>query len=150
MHSLLLVALALACGCKSAQRSISNSGFRGESSTHCSDPAFAYRGELSEFDVLAVKRDARFSNAEIAIALDGARQIKLKPGSSMMVIQSGAAFPDGAMTAELGRHFRLSPFSGLPKEPRPRDDKARAELSPALSFAESLRMAAARGGCETI
>jgi hypothetical protein len=41
---LLVLALALFCGCRSTQRSISNSGFHGESSTYSSDPAFAYRG----------------------------------------------------------------------------------------------------------
>jgi hypothetical protein len=33
------------------------------------------------------------------------------PGSTILLIQSGAIYPDGPMVAELGKHFSSVPFS---------------------------------------
>ena len=118
---LLIFACALLLGCAHKARSISNSGYRPDSgysgyrpADSGSDPAFAYRGELSEFDVLGITRGQATSESEIAEALDNARRVKLSPASSILLIQSGALFPDSAMVAELSKHFRVVPFSGLP------------------------------------
>ncbi len=154
-----LVAVATAAllfaGCAST-RSISNSGYREPdggwrraAGANVSDPGFAYHGELSEFDVLGIIRGNRASEADIQQALAGARQFRLKPGSSVLLIQSGAMFPDGPMVAALSSHFRVVPFSGVPPASRRKAD-SQFERADADSFAKSLRLAAARGGCDTI
>ena len=67
---IVLATCALLAGCAST-RSISNSDYREPgTASHTSpegysDPAFAYRGELSEFDVLGINRDATVSEEEI-------------------------------------------------------------------------------------
>src|SRR6476660_6528819 len=113
-------ACALLLGCAKV-RSISNSGYQantGYSGYHpadnSSDPAFIYRGELSEFDVLGITRGQSTSESEIAQALDNAKRVKLIPGSSVLLIQSGAVFPDAAMVTQLSKYFRIVPFSGVP------------------------------------
>src|SRR6266487_2742926 len=114
---LALAACALLAGCTST-RSISNSDYReaGPGSHTApaghSDPAFAYRGELSEFDLLGVVRDQSASEEDIQNALDKARPIRLKPHTTILLIQSGAMFPDGRMVAEMSKHFTVVPFSG--------------------------------------
>ena len=107
----LLICAALA-GCARSARSISNSAYQPEHryggdgrADAGTDPAFAYRGGLSEFDVLGITRGQATSEAEIAEALNSARRVKLGPGSSILLIQSGATFPDAPMVAELSKHF---------------------------------------------
>jgi len=142
----LAVAL-LAAGCAST-RSISNSGYRPRPSAERrpgsdrSDPGFDYRGELSEFDVLGVRRNQPASEEDIQQALNAAQAIRLKPQSAILLIQSGAMFPDGPMVEALSRHFRVIPFSGVPA--------ARGGNEEDASFSRSLRLAAARAGAETI
>src|ERR1022692_2570843 len=116
----IVIAAGLLAGCQST-RSISNSAYREEpgffgdrAPASGSDPAFTYRGELSEFDVLGIKRGAVASDTEIERTLNGAKRIRLRPGNSILLIQSGAMFPDGPMVSELSRHFRVMPFSGVP------------------------------------
>ena len=96
--------LATVMGCRST-RSISNSappdayGYapRGTST----DPGFEYRGELNEFDVLGVDRSQAASEEEIGRALAQAARVELKPGSRVLLVQSGAVFPDGPMVSEM-------------------------------------------------
>jgi hypothetical protein len=146
-----VVAVALlAAGCQST-RSISNSGHRELRSTRrcptpgVADPGFAYRGELSEFDVLGVRPDQTAFDEDIQQALQAAGSIQLKAQSTILLIQSGAIFPDSPMVEELGRHFHVVPFSGMPprKSSGPESDKD-------FSLSKSLRLVAARAGAETI
>jgi len=149
---LLLAGILL--GCRSI-RPISNSSYVNPSrnTAYCgpqvSDPAIAYRGELNEFDVLGIARGQMTSESEIHRALDQAKQVKLHPGNSILLIQSGAAFPDAPMVAALSKHFQIVPFSGVPfvssAESRPDYGSGNSE-----SFAKSLRLAAARGGNDFI
>ncbi|MGD0261763.1 MAG: aminopeptidase [Verrucomicrobiota bacterium] len=153
---LTICACAVLAGCARSIHSISNSGYQADRS-YCgyhpadagSDPAFTYRGELSEFDVLGITRGQTTSETEIAQALDNAKRVKLGPGSSILLIQSGAAFPDAPMVAELSKHFRVVPFSGLPACPAPTSAWHSRETEP-QSYAKSLRLAAARGGNDII
>jgi hypothetical protein len=145
-----VVVLLAAC---TSTRSISNSTYRepgtatGSATDGASDAAFAYRGELSEFDVLGVARDQTAFDDDIQVALEKARPVRLKPGSTLLLIQSGAAFPDGPIIDELGKHFTVVPFSGVP----PQRDPAGATGNPDnAGFSRSLRLAAARAGAETI
>ena len=149
---IVLATCALLAGCASS-RSISNSDYREPgTASHTSpaghsDPAFAYRGALSEFDILGVARDQTAFEEDIQQALDKARPIRLKPHSTILLIQSGAMFPDGPMVAELSKHFTVVPFSGRPPA---RDSIGSLESRDSTGFSRSLRLAAARAGAEAI
>ena len=137
-----LAVLAYTTGCETC--SISNSGYRARSYGGNS----MYRGELSDFDVLGVDRDQAISDSDIAKALDAAGHVKLRRGDAVVLIQSGAMFPDAPMAEELGRFLSVVPFTGVPNNPRTGggsgNEPARA------SYSKSLRLVAARGGCQTI
>jgi hypothetical protein len=120
-------------------RSISNSGYQAEGWGRASGASPLYAGELSPYDVLGLDPTHGASNAEIQAALTAPRQpIAIRRGSSLMVVQSGAAFPDPEMTSELERYYAVSPFTGVP-----------LKASPA-SYTQLLRLAAAKGGFETV
>ena len=148
----ILAACALLAGCVST-RSISNSDYREPGTAGRivpegqSDPAFAYRGELSEFDLLGVARDQTAFDQDIQQALEKVRPIRLKPNSTILLIQSGAIFPDGPMVAELSKRFTVVPFSGRPPA---NDSFGGLVSSDSASLSRSLRLAAARAGAETI
>jgi hypothetical protein len=151
----MVITLLLFAGCKTT-RSISHSGYHEAKSAHYyaphpngSDPGFEYRGELSEFDVLGITRGTSTSDADIQEALRVAKRMPLKPGSSLLLIQSGAMFPDGPMVNELSRTFRVVPFSGVPPVSR-RTTDGPYESADAGNFSKSLRLAGARGGCDTV
>jgi len=146
----------LLAGCVKSVRSISHSNYRegavsGEyqPGDPGSDPAFNYRGELSEYDILGITRGGVTSETEIRRALDQAKHVRLRPGSSLLLIQSGAVFPDGPMVTELGKHFTVIPFSGVPQV-RKTTAGERTESFDPESYAKSLRLTAARGGAEVI
>jgi hypothetical protein len=65
----------------------------------------------------------------------------------VLLIQSGAAFPDGGMVTELSKHFQVVPFSGIP--PAKPDPSQTDGLRPE-SYSRLLRLAAAKGGNDTI
>lgn len=140
-HSLLvtlscgLLAILLA-GC-TRTRSISNSGYpeAGPRGAQAKSP------ELSEFDVLGLQRSGAVTDQEIQQVLDAAARVRVRKGSSLLVIQSGAYQPDSPMTQALGKHVNVVPFNGQS------DSVARDAGS---SYAKALRLAAARAGCETV
>jgi hypothetical protein len=148
---MLLAACALMASCAHT-RSISNSGYhdpeagRQFAPRDSSDPGFAYRGELSEFEVLGVARDRHAFEEDIQQALENARPVKLKSDATLLLIQSGAMFPDSGMVTNLSRHFTVVPFSGVPNQRMAGTDNNDTDYS----FSKSLRLAAARGGAETI
>lgn len=152
----LTICLALLVGCAKNVRSLSNSGYRDTTRTGhylpnqtASDPGFEYRGELSEFDVLGLARGEAASEADIQQALANASQLRLKPGAAVLLIQSGAVFPDAPMVGALSEHFRVVPFTGVPPVSR-RTVDGQFERYDAGDYSRSLRLAAARGGCDTI
>jgi len=136
--------LVFLAGCHT--RSISNSGYRAGGFNF--GGGSLYRGELNEFDVLGVNRDQSITDSDIARALDTPARVKLRRGSSLLLLQSGALFPDEPMINELGRFVSVVPFSGVPADTR--RGEAKPEEGPRASYAKSLRLAAAKGGCETI
>ena len=136
---LAIVSLGLV-GCET--RSISNAGYQA-GGYYSSGRNPLYHGELSEFDVLGTGRDQTISEEEIGKALDNALQVQIKRGSSILLVQSGAAFPDETMMQELRKSVSVTPFSGQP-QPTP---KAEAEKT---SYSKSIRMTAAKGGFQTI
>jgi len=148
--------MVLVAGCSRTVRPLSDASYREATQSiyrgprpAVTDPAFAYHGELSEFDVLGLTRDSNASEADIQRALDGVKKLSLKPGASILLIQSGAIFPDGEMVKRLAEHFRVVPFSGVPPVSR-RTKDGPSERFDAESFSRSLRLAAARGGCDTV
>ncbi|PWU20641.1 MAG: aminopeptidase [Verrucomicrobia bacterium] len=144
-----LLACALCAGCQTSTRSISHSGYSEAGRAPTTDPGFEYRGELSEFDVLGISRGDLVSDAEIQSALAKATGVRLHPGSSVLLIQSGALFPDGDMVSELGKHFRVVPFSGTPPSNKTANTPQSESLDPE-SYSKSLRLTAARSGSDVI
>ncbi len=131
----LLAALSIAfCGCST--RSISNSGFDGGYRLY--NPHYA--GELTEFDVLGIDPGVNISDEDIAESLSSSRSVKLKKGDAIMLIQSGAMFPDEPMLDEFEKHFTTMSFSGIPLS---RTDKSGSN---SLNYGRGLRLAAAKGG----
>lgn len=132
-----VVLIGFLAGCTTT-RSISNSGYdtRGYYGGN-----FGYRGELSEFDVLGIESAGDVSEETIrdALATPSDRKL-LQRGAPVLLIQSGATFPDEAMLGHLKDVFSVTAFSGVP-----RIDPERKQ-----SYAGSLRLAAARGGVGTI
>ena len=150
LEALPMIALcALLVGCQST-RSISNSSPTRAShggTVGSSDPGFEYRGELNEFDVLGLDRTRIATEEEIARSLDQAKAVELKPSSRVLLVQSGAVFPDGRMVSEMEKRFRVVPFSGVPLNYRTATDPEPPEP---FSYSKNLRLAAARAGAETI
>lgn len=128
-----LVALVALSGC--ATRSISNSGYP-DSYYGRND---MYAGELSEFSVLGIDPAVEITEQNITEAFNAERGVALKPGNALLLIQSGAQFPDEPMQRELSKHFRVVPFSGAVDK-----DSAKVNLS------KPLRLAAAQGKCDVI
>jgi len=98
-----------------------------------------YTGELSEFSVLGIDPAVEISEERIAEAFNNEHQVSMKPGTALLLIQSGAQFPDEPMQRELSKHFRIVPFSGAV-------DKESAKIN----LSKPLRLAAAQGQCDVI
>jgi hypothetical protein len=147
-----LVGLALALtGCET--RSISDSGYnrdRYEST--------GYRGELTEFDVLGVDNVSNVSDADITAELKNSKGARLQRNSKILLIQSGADFPDAAMAEAMSQHLAVTTFSGKPETDRVArpswetmpSTQVAASNEPKLSYSKSLRLTAARGGYDKI
>jgi len=148
-----LAAAMLLAACTTT-RSISNSRSHYDTTqSRCfiprppADPGFEYRGELNEFDVLGIERARLTTEEEIQSALHGAKSMQLAPGSSILLVQSGAVFPDGSMMHDLKSRFHVTPFSGIPPHRR---TMSNPEPPEEFSYSKSLRLAAARAGAETV
>lgn len=115
--ALLLVALLGAC----ATRSISNPAMPWY------DGNSAYQGELSDFDV---------TGTGPAISDAPAGVVRLQPRQRVLLVQSGAMFPDQALVSAFAEHFAVDCASGMPP---------RAETSP-RGFADAAR----RGGYRAV
>lgn len=134
----MLALLALAA-CET--RSISDSGYRAGGSGRGSSNPF-YRGELTAYDVLGIDADKPVSDDDIRKALSAKQPLAARKGSAVMLVQSGAAFPDHDMVAALERYYTVAAFSGVP---------AQASSNPeAAKYAQLFRLAAAKGGYQTI
>jgi len=128
-----LLALLFAAGC--ATRSISNS----DSPNNYYGRDSLYQGELSEFNVLGIDPSEPITEERITQEFASSHRIEIKPGSSLLLIQSGAPFPDEPMQRELAKHFQVGPFSGVLNE-----------QSSKSNYAKALRLTAAQGGYDYI
>lgn len=124
----------LLAGCES--RSISDSGYHGGRGGSYYGRG-GYEGELAESDVVGapVNPGGTVSEADIQRALHGSRPVHAAPGTSLIVVQSGAQTPDDAMLQALNRRYQVQPFSGLPSAQSERTE-----------YSKRLRLAAAQGG----
>ena len=132
----LLGAVVLLAGCTT--RSISNSGFKdhGRRSTELG----GYTGELSTLDVVGIGADTTVTEDDIQAALRRPGGAKLGRASKVLLIQSGADFPDAPMLEAMRRRFDVAAFSGRPP----------AKSEPNAAFAKTLRLVAAKGGYDKI
>lgn len=144
LSSVLALVVLVACtGCMT--RSISNSGY----GYYGREPL--YQGELSEFDLLGIERDKPISDEDIAAAFNKPDKLRLKRNSAVLLVQSGAMFPDDPMQAEMSRHFKVAPFSGIPQTTKDTQNSVTPSAGPgSASLSKALRMAAAQGGYDYI
>lgn len=136
-----LFAAALLSGCQT--RSISDSGYHGN---YCGSSPL-YHGELTAFDVIGIDPDRQISDRDIQQALMAKQSIFVKKGSAIMLVQSGAPFADPEMVNAFQRYYSVSTFSGVPAEEPHRPGFS--DLPP-VSYSQLFRLAAAKGGFETI
>ncbi len=136
----IIVFSLLISGC--ATRSISDSGYRdgryyGGNSQ--------YQGELNELSVLGVNNNEDISENDIKSAISKSEKIALRRGDQIILIQSGARFPDTSMTGKVDRYFQIIPLSGIPDKPHYVHGQEKE-----TSLNKTLRLAAARSGVGTI
>ena len=135
-------AALLLAGCKTVRSISDTSPARTNAGNNpieqAANPAFEYRGELSELDVLGINRGEIVNESDIQNALDTARPLRLRQGASVLLIQSGAAFPDGGMMTALQKNFAVVPFPGVPPIRRNRMGVFTESLD-AQSYSKSLR-----------
>ncbi|MBL9189870.1 MAG: hypothetical protein JNK23_20490 [Opitutaceae bacterium] len=122
-------------------RSISNSDYDAAyGSGRYGKVAGNYAGELSELDVIGASLDAGTSETEIQNALRDHAPARLGRTSKVLLIQSGADFPDSPMLEALSARFAVAGFSGKP---------VRGSAT-GPDYARALRLVAARGGYDKI
>jgi hypothetical protein len=143
-HTLLfLLAAVLTVGCQT--RSISNSDYRG---------TWGYRGELSELEVLGVNSKQKITEADIQVALKADAKISLKRGDRIVLVQSGAQFPDGPVLEEMKPYYSVVPLSGVPaygdRYVRYGRRGQFEDAAPQQPIDKSLRLAAAKAGAKTL
>lgn len=137
-------------------RSISDSGYRGDGRYGQASGANPfYRGELSELDVLGIERNQTVTEDDIRRAFSDKQPLTVKKGTSILLVQSGAMFPDTPMLKAFEKYYAVAGFTGVPDRPnapgsRPTATTAANATSQPGSYAMTLRLAAAKGGYEKI
>ncbi len=132
-------ALILLAGC--ATRSISDSSYEAaHESGRSNRQSPAPTKELSEFDVLGINVADNPTDDDIAAAIASSNAAALKRDSRIVLIQSGAAYPDSPMLESMRKHFTVEGFSGV----------AAHRPEPTQSYARTLRLIAAKGGFDKI
>ncbi len=138
--SLCMVFLITLTGCK--HRPISNSGYD-------SNPLF--RGELNELAILGIDANDSISESDIQLAIQKQGQIKLSRRDKIVLIQSGARFPDDAFLEEIEALYQVIPLSGIPnnRTESPFGNRSNeVDTDPPLD--KALRLTAARAGASTV
>ena len=97
--------------------------------------------QLKENEVLGLRNTRRVDDDDISRILDEASALKIKEGSRILLVQSGAAHPDKDMIDELSKRFVVIPHTGIPNEVRTNPDD---------DVSKSLRLAAAHSKAETL
>lgn len=147
-----LAAAVLLAACET--RSISDSGYRGGNHYAYgggSNPL--YRGELHDWEILGIDRGQPISNADILAAFGDKQPLMVKKGTNILLVQSGAMFPDTPMVKAFERYYTVAGFSGVPDRPNApgaRTAPGAAADTSASNYANLLRLAAAKGGYEKV
>lgn len=133
-----VIVVCAATGCLRA-RSISNADYGYGGYWGGAD---RYQGELSEFSLLGIDPGQTVNDADIVNEYAKPKLTRMAPGSSVLLIQSGAQFPDEPMQRLMAEHFTVGPFSGVPV--------AKPEEGQPAGLSKALRLAAAQGGYDYI
>ncbi|MCP4402910.1 MAG: aminopeptidase [bacterium] len=142
---LVLSLLVVSC----TTRSISDSGYQeNRGYYHRYDDNAFYRGELNELAVLGIERQDEISEADIQAALADTNGLALQRGDSIILIQSGAMFPDDPMLTEMQQYFQVTPLSGIPEEQE--RDRSDSPQDASTSLNKVLRLAGARSGAKAL
>lgn len=96
--------------------------------------------QLKESDVLGLTEADAITDEQIKRVLEETKSIKLKPGSTVMLVESGAKTPDTGMSQELGKLFTVVPHTGIAREISTNDL--------GRGFSKELRLAAAQSQAE--
>lgn len=132
-----LCLVLLVSGC--ATRSISDSGYPGESPRYGQRYGSGYQGELTEFNVLGIDTTIPVTDETIRAALESRQKMSVPKNSAVMLVQSGALIPDEAMVKAFSQYYQPIAFSGRPES-----------VLGKTNYAGHLRLAAARSGTEKI
>lgn len=117
-------------GCKTT-RPISDSGYEAGRWGHSN-----FSAELSEFDIIGSAPGEKITEENLAAVVATPYVLSIKKDARILLIQSGAFFPDEPMQRELEKFLKVSPFSGMAP--------GRDEIS------MSLRQVALKGGYDYI
>jgi hypothetical protein len=128
--------LAIGCGTNKTYRSADFNGDKVYTKGGSAVP------QLRENEVLGLKPGDSISEDDIRRVLDESRSVRIKPGSRLLLVQSGAASPASAMVQELAKHFTVVPHTGIPSE--------LTADSGGAATGKALRLAAAHSQAETI
>jgi uncharacterized protein YceK len=106
-----VLVVSLLCGCTTT--SISDSGYQ-RSSDHRYPHSYESQTEkeLDELAVLGVTSSFKFDERALDRALKEAETFVLNSGSRILLLQSGAQFPDSEMVAGLSKYWEISTLSG--------------------------------------
>ena len=94
-----------------------------------------------------MKADGPITEADIQAALQSDPKVSLRRGDRVVVVQSGAQFPDEPLLEALESLYSVVPLSGVPAEDRRYRDRPRPVKQP---LDKSLRLAAAKAGAKTL
>lgn len=144
-HVAVVFALLVIAGC--SVRSISDSGYSPNPNMRgpgAGNPF--YRGELSEFEILGIDRAQAITEEEIQKSFAAKQAMTIRKGSSILLVQSGAIFPDDRMVRSLEQYYTVAGFSGAPEQSMAQHGSTVAPPP----YSSILRLAAARGGYEKI
>jgi hypothetical protein len=135
-------------GCQQT-RSISDSGYKQRTSSWSRGNRIlpAPPRELNEMDVLGIDVQNTIREQDIQEALTSHKTIQLKKGGAILLVQSGAAYPDAGMVKHLEESFNVISFSGIAAAVPNETETTAGKGTP---YSRLLRLAAARGGCESI
>ena len=90
--------------------------------------------------MIGVAADTSVTEADIQSAVNGPQGTKLSRASKVLLIQSGAAFPDAPMLEAMKARFTVSSISGRPE----------AKSDPGRALSKTLRLVVARSGYDKI
>jgi len=108
---MVILVVSVLSGC--ASTSISDSGYnrvQGHSRHHNGEPVVSK--ELNELAVIGIGAKSKFDEAVIAQSLTEKKPFSLHANSRVLLLQSGARFPDSEMVSSMSKYWDVSTLSG--------------------------------------